>query len=100
MLLYSAEASSVLSLPCATTQKWDTTQCIDLPKHYMEAANGERVESALNPSEVCRVWDAGTDPIAVHVQPPEKVLVSDLIVTENELFNKIITVRRAQREAG
>ena len=44
VLLQSAEASSMLCTTYASSGKWDGSSCPDLPKHFLEAANGERVE--------------------------------------------------------
>ena len=38
------------------------------------------------------VWGYWADPIQLHLHPAEKVDVQDLIRTDNELFNKVLTV--------
>jgi hypothetical protein len=42
------------------------------------------VEDAIN-HNITEVWDSGADPIYLHLQPPEKVDVQDLIKTDNEV---------------
>ena len=40
-----------------------------------------------------KVWDNGEDcPVGLHLQPTEIALVADLVRTNNDLFDKIITV--------
>ncbi|CAK4616836.1 unnamed protein product [Aphanomyces euteiches] len=38
------------------------------------------------------VWGYWADPIQIHLHPAERVDVQDLIRTDNELFNKVLTV--------
>ena len=40
-----------------------------------------------------KVWDNGEDsPVGLHLQPPEIALVADIVRTNNDLFDKIVTV--------
>ena len=49
------------------------------------------IEEAVN-FTIAEAWDTADDPIYLHMQPPEKVDVQDLFTTDNELFNKVLTV--------
>jgi hypothetical protein len=49
------------------------------------------IESAIHET-VGQPWSTVSDPIVMHMQPEERVFVPDLIVTENELFKKVVTV--------
>jgi WASH complex subunit 7 len=51
----------------------------------------QQIEDKVN-NTISEIWDSAKDPIYVHMQPPEKVDVQDLITTHNELFNKVLTV--------
>ena len=49
------------------------------------------IESAIHET-VGQPWSTVSDPIVMHMQPEERVFVPDLIVTDNELFKKVVTV--------
>jgi len=66
-----------------------------LEKNFMfvqeHAKKLHEMEDAVN-STLAEAWDTADDPVYMHLQPPEKVDVQDLFTTDNELFNKVLTV--------
>ncbi|ETV96488.1 hypothetical protein, variant 2 [Aphanomyces invadans] len=51
----------------------------------------KEIEDALS-AAMSEVWGYWADPIQLHLHPAERVDVQDLIRTDNELFNKVLTV--------
>ncbi|OQS00393.1 hypothetical protein THRCLA_05958, partial [Thraustotheca clavata] len=51
----------------------------------------KEIEDALS-AAMSEVWGYWADPIQMHLHPAERVDVQDLIRTDNELFNKVLTV--------
>ena len=49
------------------------------------------IEGAINES-ISEVWETQSDPVALHLQPVEKVEVLDLVNPARSVFKKIITV--------
>ena len=54
-------------------------------------ANLGLVENAFG-ENIGKIWTTGKGVVGVNLQPPEVVLVRDIVSTGTELFDKIITV--------